>query len=217
MIGTGEWESWDNRNSPKARRASIEKSGVIVTSMPIRTHMIYKIYGVILLTIFVSVSGCLIGRQTVEKFVLPEGYTGDVIVLFDQSDGMVPDVSENIVIYTVPEDGILRVKTSPTHWTEHTQYCYSSTDQRCLEVTYLDHWGDGKSVANLDEDERKNGTFVFNDGGIGSFNIANKTIQYRGFLVGHPIVKDRMYDRMVDRIFQLQRQMSVSSTTNRPD
>jgi hypothetical protein len=151
-------------------------------------------------------AGCVLVRGITERVVLPDSFSGDVLIFFEMDDGVSPEYDGIKVIYRIPPNGILKLRSAPTKRSGATEYVYETKDGiRHLE--YVDHWGnDRTSMETLSDSEKRNGVYVFNDGG-GTFNVAGRVVRYRGILVGHPSERSRMYDSMVNRMFQVQRSM----------
>ena len=62
--------------------------------------------------------------STKEQFLIPEGYKGDVYVLYGAADGAPPSHTRWSVTYRIPQGGVLRVQGPMTrNWTR-TEYDY---------------------------------------------------------------------------------------------
>ena len=138
-------------------------------------------------------------RTEHETFILSEGFVGHVIVLYSQNGG------ERGPVFHVPTDGILRVAGAAVGKGSNTEYLYQNKDNNTASITYLDHWGEGKTLQNISDSEASTEIFAFNDGGIGSFTIGDRTYKYRVFFIGHPADRTRMYDEMVKHLFELRK------------
>jgi len=162
----------------------------------------------ICLSYFLVLAGaCRISSAPTEMFVLSDGFKGGVVIVFDQPDGIIPEIKDGFVVYAIPDTGVLKVRSKATRKSAGTLYYYVRGDA-LVPVEYVDHWGqDRKSLENLTEDEKKDGVFVFNDGGIGTFNVGNRVISYRSFLVCSPTDKAKTYDSMMQKVFQIERDL----------
>lgn len=69
----------------------------------------------------------LFGR-TRELFLIPEGYKGDVYVVYGASDGESLSETRGEVIYRIPEDGILRIREPMPSGSTGTEYYYEQRD-----------------------------------------------------------------------------------------
>lgn len=137
-----------------------------------------------------------------ETFVLPEGFIGHVIILYGQTSGQAGPR------FSIPSDGILRVSGAARSADSSTKYIFRGKDEREVRIVYLDHWGSGKTLENITADEASSEVFVFNDGGVGSFEVNGKTMKYRAFLVGHPAQRALMYDAMIANVFRIKEELS---------
>jgi hypothetical protein len=83
-----------------------------------------------------------------EIFVLPEGYTGQVVVLLDQENGEEKIYHNGSRVYEIPKDGILRSKfTTNPGWNDPDQFYYAGIgdDNR---IPYVWEW-DSVSANNI--------------------------------------------------------------------
>jgi hypothetical protein len=73
--------------------------------------------------------------STSEAYVIPEGYQGDIYVLFDVLDGAPAETGYHKLTYSIPNDGILRTRTSmPRNWTR-TTYFFQRRDGSLARIT----------------------------------------------------------------------------------
>lgn len=80
-----------------------------------------KILSVLL--IVCQLLGCDQGEGTI--IVVPKGYTGYVMIIYDQVNGAEPIYENGKRVYRVPESGILKTKFSPNSgWTEFPEFYY---------------------------------------------------------------------------------------------
>ncbi len=66
----------------------------------------------LLLFVLINSSCSSISIPTNEIYLIQKGYRGDVIILFNQPDGIVPETEKFLYVYKIPADGILKIKTS---------------------------------------------------------------------------------------------------------
>lgn len=67
---------------------------------------IYKTF----ILIFVAVLQCSCQNRDSEVFILPENYSGYVVILFNQKDGQEPKYFEGKRLYEIPSNGILKTQ-----------------------------------------------------------------------------------------------------------
>ena len=145
-------------------------------------------------------------------YLIPEGYTGDVIIFFDQPDGVIPEVENRLYVYRIPQGGVLKVKTPGVAGIVNLSYFYINKNNERREIKYLRITGDndpnGKpqnKFGNITQDEYENAVFVMNAGGLGSFNTKNGVVQFTSFIVGTPKDSKDLYFKMQDRMSDFQR------------
>ncbi len=148
-------------------------------------------------------------------YLVPKGYVGDIIIFFNQSDGVLPEVENGFYVYKIPADGILKVKTSGVKDTVNLSYFYVDKNDERQRVEYLRITGD-RNVAgepqnkfgNITQNDYENRVFVMSAGGLGSFNTQNGAIQYTSFIIGTPKDSEHLYDEMQVRISSFQRKFT---------
>lgn len=69
--------------------------------------------------------GC--DRAEQEVVIVPKGYTGYVLIIYDQPNGAEPTSENGKRLYTIPSNGILKTKFSPNPgWMEFPEFYYGS-------------------------------------------------------------------------------------------
>jgi hypothetical protein len=66
--------------------------------------------------------------STTKRFLIPEGYKGDVYVIYNASDGVPERRTRWHVTYVVPSDGILRTQGAMTRNFTKSEYFYQRPD-----------------------------------------------------------------------------------------
>jgi hypothetical protein len=174
-----------------------------------------KILQMLLIAFFMLNSSCSPFKPTNGVYLIPEGYIGEVIILFNQPDGIIPEVENGLFVYKIPKDGILKVKTQSVLGAVNLSYFYVSENGNRQKVEYLRITGDtdingkpkDKFDGQLNQGEYENRVFIMNIGGLGSFNTKNSVVQYTSFLVGTPKESGILYDVMQKRISKIQREI----------
>lgn len=148
---------------------------------------------IILFTIFSCKSLYNTGENSIR--LLPEGYIGSVIILYDQLNGVAKEYENSKRIYRIPENGILR-----------TQFNVNTGIQN-VKTYYLDSTGKRKLIPEIilkkPKDIDPNQIVCFGDA-IGS-TAENKPnyLKYRSFIIGQ--FKDidslsTLHDKFVDKV-----------------
>lgn len=148
-------------------------------------------------------------------YLIPKGYTGDVIIVFAQQNGVSPDVENGRYVYRIPSNGILRVKTKGITGFVDTSYYYVDENGARQKIEAIRVTGDRdpsglpqNKYGNISQAEYDNKIFVMNTGGLGNFKAKEATVQFTSFIVGTPKDGDRFYDRKQKRISEIQRELS---------
>lgn len=164
-----------------------------------------------IITFLLNNSCSLFNRNGI--YLIPKGYTGDVIIFFDQLDGVVPEVENNLYVYKIPKDGVLKVKPRGVSGIVNLKYFYVIENNEKREIKYLRVTGDrdpqGKpqnKFGNITQDEYENTVFVMHAGGLGSFNTKNGIVQFTSFIVGTPKDSEQLYDKKQKRISDYHRE-----------
>jgi len=158
-------------------------------------------------------SNCFLKYPRDGIYLIPNGYRGDVIIVFNQPDGIIPEVENGLYVYKIPDDGILKVNTEGYTGVVNKSYFYIDKNNQRQGIEYLQITGDRNSkgepqnkFGNINQNEYENAVYILNTGGLGSFNTKNGIVQYTSFIVGTPKDGDQLYDKMQKRISNIQRE-----------
>lgn len=173
--------------------------------------------GLILFTL-VNSSCSLISGSADGIYLIPNGYIGDVIIVFNQPNGVTPEIEKGRNVYKIPEDGILKVEARARTGIVNLSYFYVDNNNERQEIKYLRVTGERNPAGepqnkfgDISQQDYENGTFVMNVGGLGSFNTKQGVVQYTSFIIGTPKDSGHLYDKMQKRISQLQRKFIEQS------
>lgn len=162
-----------------------------------------------------SLSSCALIPSNV-VYLLPDGYAGGVIVVFDQSDGVDADVQGRTTTFSIPADGLLRVRGGGVSGSINKSYFWQRKDGTREEITYLQITGNHSpqglpqnKFGNISMDQYENKLYVMNAGGLGSFNVSGRTIQYTSFVVSTPRNNTSVYIDMNSRVHQLVKELQM--------
>ena len=185
-----------------------------------RIVMRYLICLTLLILAFLA-SGCDFAQQGLHLaprdgiYLMPRDYVGSVVILYDQPDGVVPDVEGDYYVYKIPSSGVLRVRTSPYLGIVNLKYFYVDQAGERQEVKYItitgDHDPQGRpqnKYGNLSQDEVENSIFVMNPSGVGEFRLNGKTIQFSRIIVGKPKDSEQLFDEYRKKLVEVQRALS---------
>jgi hypothetical protein len=130
--------------------------------------------------IILSLVAMFVG-STNEAFLIPDGYKGDVYVLYGSRDGQVLNKTRWRVTYRIPSDGVLRIqKPEIPRWTR-TKYYYEKRDGSLEQIQNLWLTTVHRTPENL-ADDKDIGVYFPR---TGSFtDSAGCSVQYQQFYVG---------------------------------
>jgi hypothetical protein len=138
------------------------------------------------LLVLVTLS-CFSFQESKESICLiPKDYTGSVFIIFDQPDGIVPEIENGRYIYRIPKDGVLRTTVQPNYRIKENDYYYVDEQGNRTKLDYLypggSAWKDEPHT--FDNVDRASGQIFCMMDEIGSTNKSGKVIHWRQFLVG---------------------------------
>lgn len=132
----------------------------------------------VLVTLFLS--GCKTAED--EIFVIPENFTGYVIVIFNQPNGEKPTYFENSRVYVIPPSGILKTRFEPNFgWSSPSQFYYREIDIE-NRIPYI-----------LRPDSIPSNSIVAHGqryGGLCGYGVKGGYVDYTSFFVGN---KDQIF------------------------
>lgn len=128
---------------------------------------------------FIGSAAALSLGSTTEKFLIPEGYKGDVYVIYNTPGGVPEQRTRREIIYVIPSDGVLSVREPMTYNFTKSEYFYQHPDGTLEKIR--NYWPTTipKTPENL-SDDRDFGVYFPRTGNYsdGCF------IQYQQFYVG---------------------------------
>jgi uncharacterized lipoprotein YehR (DUF1307 family) len=158
-------------------------------------------------------SSCM--NTTDEVYLIPQDYNGEVVILYNQTDGILPDLENGAYVYRISEDGVLKVKSNRKKGVVNKNYYYLNANGNRQRIEYLYPGGreikesrqQRLSFDNISQNEYENKVFVMNsvNGTFGRFNVKDIPTQYSSFIVGKPKEGNFLYDKMRQRITSIQK------------
>lgn len=139
----------------------------------------YALHGFVFginLVIVGSMAALYLGSTT-EKFFIPEGYNGDVYVIYNAPDGVAAQTGRRQVTYVIPPDGILRVQQPMSSSFTRSEYFYQHPDGALERIRSYWPTTIHKTPENLSND-RDIGVYFPRTGTEGC------SIQFQQFYVG---------------------------------
>jgi hypothetical protein len=152
-------------------------------------------------------------------YLIPNGYTGTVIIVYDQPDGVVPEVEGGYYLYKIPPSGVLKVKTPPYLGIVDVKYFYVDQAGERAEVKYITITGDNDPqglpqyrYGNLSQDDVENGIFVMNPSGYGEFRVNGKPVQFTRIIIGKPKDSTKLGDEYHKKLMEVQQELSNTNS-----
>lgn len=178
-----------------------------------------------LLILALLASGCDFMQQVLHMvprdgiYLMPSGYVGTVIIVYDQPDGVVPEVEDGYYAYKIPPSGVLKVRTPPYLGIVNLKYFYVDEGGERQEVRYITITGDRdpqgrpqNKYGNLSQDEVENSIFVMNPGGAGGFKVNGKDVQFSRIVIGKPKDSEKLFDEYQKKIVEMQEALSDTNS-----
>jgi len=119
--------------------------------------------------------------STKERFLIPDGYEGDVFVVYGAQEGEVLNKSRGEVTYRIPEDGILQTREPMLRGSARKEYYYLRQDSSVERIRNFWPTTIHPTPENLANDKDIGVYFPR----IGTFtDYAGCSVQYQQFYVG---------------------------------
>lgn len=165
--------------------------------------------------VLLSVSCSTFAKPTKIEYLLPAGFTGGVIILYNQADGSTPEITaDGTVRYRIPKDGFLKVNTPEPEAIYNYSFYYLDDKNNQTRIEYIQPHGSSlstgenlRSVDTITEEERNNKVFAMNHRSIGFEANGNKGPLY-AFSIGLPKDSRYIYLRTLDKLDEINEQFS---------
>lgn len=103
-----------------------------------------------------SLVACRFGQNSIH--LIPEGYIGPIIIIFDQPNGLKKRYEKGWRVYEIPNNGILKTQFGPTYGIQQHFYYYVDDSGKRKPLTYLDKWTELGSFKGIYVFEQTTGT-----------------------------------------------------------
>lgn len=119
-------------------------------------------------------------------WLIPEGYVGPVIIIFNQPEGAPKKYENGKRVYEIPENGILRTRFGPNNGIQKHWYFYVNADGNRTPIEYIDQWEINERKYSPEK------VYAF-DEGAGAIGSANHDfIHFKKSFVGKPSNRDSL-------------------------
>ena len=173
---------------------------------------------IILALVLFSFSCSSFAKPKAVAYLMPEGFTGGVVIAYDQPNGITPEVAnDGTILYRIPKDGFLKVKQSFEGSDFRYNFYYVDDKDNLAPIEYILPKGafappntNLRSEDAITEDERNNKIFAMNFN-IAKFILNEEDVQLYVFSVGHPKDASFLYDKTLDKINETKNKLSTKS------
>ena len=145
-----------------------------------------KVYLVIML-LALSFTSCAQKKAEDTIRLIPEGYIGPVLVIFNQKNGEPKEYEGDKRVYRIPKNGVLRTQFEPNYGVQHHQYFYIDRNGSRSEIRFV-AVQDKDSLANIVD---KSKIYAYREQAIGEglqvISEEDKQVlpPARSFYIGH--------------------------------
>ena len=94
-----------------------------------------KIYIHCVLILFVSASCVQKAENTIR--LIPNGYTGPIIIIFNQEDGSPVEYENGFRLYRIPENGVLKTQFKPNYGSQKHHFYYVDESGTRDEIQFI--------------------------------------------------------------------------------
>ena len=149
-------------------------------------------------------------------YLIPAGYKGGVLVLYNQPDGVEPQtMQDGTLVYKIPQDGFLKVKAKFERKFYKFKYYFVDVNEKRTEIeylyqrTYVRDKGDTTSrrEGELSEEEQSNTVFVMNSETSNFAIPPGERVFVQTFIIYTEKDSLKIYDQTSHKVFDIQRKM----------
>jgi hypothetical protein len=159
--------------------------------------------------------GCTLAKSAKIEYLLPAGFTGGVIVLYNQPDGVAPEtLDDGTIRYRIPKDGFLMLNTQEPENIINYSFYYVDDKNNTTRIEYIAPQGSTagergglRSVDTITEEERNSKVFAMNHRGIGFEENGNKG-PLNAFSIGLPKDSRSIYLKTLDKYDEIRERFS---------
>lgn len=174
-----------------------------------------KRFIVLLLLLLLNFSCVSFAKPGEIIYLIPEGFTGGVIIVFNQPDGITPETDKDgAITYKIPKDGLIKVKEPLSKNAYQLKYYFVDGQGKRTSIEYLYPKNylknpSGTVTRNFDEvteDESDNKIFAsFHE--TKNFFVGKEKTYIHSFIVEKPANTLKAYLKTSDRMFDIQEEL----------
>ncbi|MBK8150794.1 MAG: hypothetical protein IPK58_21985 [Acidobacteria bacterium] len=172
--------------------------------------MRYAIYFLLFLSLGFEM-GCVRPTPNVgppAKYLLPSGFTGPVLVVFDRPNGKDFEQIDGTAIYRIPSNGILELREPATYIRRGERFYYEDAGGSLSEIpqAFADsEVADGQEATRISQLDPNDQQVYVSGRGMGKFGSTGGLVNYKQFIVGRIKDSDRQSFAGDKLVFEYQR------------
>lgn len=153
------------------------------------------------LLILMSITSCAQEAEDTIRLI-PEGYEGAVLIIFNQKDGESKEYDDDKRVYRIPKNGILRTQFKPNYGVRNHQFFYVNSNNERIEISFVMVQGKKELSKNNEK------VYAYWEKAIGeSFGINTENKEYTvppaiTFYIGNLADIDKDYQEQLNFIFR---------------
>lgn len=162
---------------------------------------------ILLILLILITSSCNSTKEAI--YLIPDGYTGAVVILFEQPDGVTLPVEDGFNVYKIPENGVLKVKTQAIYDIDEESFFYEDSNRERIRIEYLYPSSQRgqiyKERKTFDEVSADDPTMYAMGSEMGSFNSSKGTVRFRSLGIGRASESAKIYQQKRSKIVEIQK------------
>ncbi len=157
------------------------------------------------LIVFLTVFSCAQKAEDTIRLI-PEGYEGSVLIIFNQNDGAPKEYEGDKRVYRIPENGVLRTQFEPNYGVQKHSFFYVSSEGERTGIPFVMTQNDGIFDKNDGDDK----TYAYLEqtlGKVEKYDPDSKELMYtiepaRTFYLGKLVDIDKDYREQLNFTFK---------------
>ncbi len=141
--------------------------------------------------------------QTESITLIPKGYTGIIVIIFDQADGVMPEMENGKRVYIIPNGGVLKTQAKANYKLSGHKYYYVDSLGNREPIKYLYQRGLEDVGETFDSVKSTNGIFAYGEEMGATANNKPNYKKFRVFIVSPKEQQDSllaMKSRIVSKV-----------------
>lgn len=153
--------------------------------------------------LLLTITGCTQEAEDTIRLI-PEGYTGSVLIIFKQEDGKPREYEDGKRVYKIPDNGVLKTQFEPNYGVQTHQFFYVDKEGNRTEIPFV--LVQNKAVLKEVKDKEKVYAYFENTIGEG-FGVDSNNVEYsippaRTFYIGNLKDIDKKHKELLNFTFK---------------